>query len=169
MLGMTGELLPDTNRDVREQMSDRVKFVKVALFAGCALPAAKLAYDGLFQLLGDNPVEALTYETGDWALFFLMATLAITPLRRLRSANRLISYRRMLGLFSFFYAALHCSTYICLDKHALLTDLAKRPFIVPGFIAFLLIIPLAITSTNNWIRRLGRRWRMLHRLVYVIR
>jgi len=140
----------------------------MTLFVGCALPAAKLAYDGLFKLLGDNPIEALTYETGDWAMFFLMATLAITPLRRLPGASRFISYRRMLGLFSFFYATVHCIIYFWLDKHGLLNDLAKRPFVLPGMAAFLLMIPLAFTSTNGWIRRLGKKWRVLHRLVYAI-
>jgi sulfoxide reductase heme-binding subunit YedZ len=142
--------------------------MRIALFVSCTLPAAKLAYDAFFNLLGDNPVEALIYETGDWAMFFLMATLAITPLRRLPGANRLISYRRMLGLFSFFYAALHCITYFWLDQHVLGDDLATRPFVLPGMAASLLMVPLAFTSTNGWIRRLGKKWRVLHRWVYVI-
>jgi len=120
--------------------------------------------------LGINPAETLQLETGIWALRFLLASLAITPLRRLFGWNRLVQYRRMLGLFAFFYATLHLLTYVVLDRYfdwaGVVEDVAKRPFITLGMLAFALMIPLALTSTKGWIRRLGRKWQTLHRLVY---
>jgi methionine sulfoxide reductase heme-binding subunit len=122
--------------------------------------------------LGANPIEKITHATGDWTLRFLLITLAITPARKLLRMPSLIRFRRMLGLFAFFYGCLHFVTYIWLDKffnvHEMLADIAKRKFITVGFTAFVLLIPLAVTSTTGWIRRLGgKRWQTLHRLIYV--
>jgi len=122
--------------------------------------------------LGANPIEVITHSTGDWILIFLLITLSITPLRKLTGQLWLIRYRRMFGLFAFFYATLHFVTYIWLDKffnvHEIWADVLKRRFITVGFTAFVLLIPLALTSTQGWIRRLGgKRWQTLHRLIYV--
>ena len=122
--------------------------------------------------LGANPIERITHSTGDWTLRFLLITLAITPVRKLLGIPWLIRFRRMFGLFAFFYGCLHFLTYIWLDKffnlHEILADVAKRKFITIGFTAFVLLIPLALTSTTGWIRRLGgKRWQTLHRLIYV--
>jgi methionine sulfoxide reductase heme-binding subunit len=149
------------------------RLAKPVLFALSLLPAAYLGYalaNGGAGL-GANPAETLQLETGIWALRFLLASLAITPLRRLTGWNRLIQYRRMLGLFAFFYATLHLSTYVVLDRSfelaGILEDIAKRPYITVGMLAFTLMVPLALTSTKGSIRRLGRRWQLLHRLVYI--
>jgi sulfoxide reductase heme-binding subunit YedZ len=121
--------------------------------------------------LGANPVETLSHATGDWSLRFLLLTLAITPLRRLSGWNGVQKYRRMLGLFAFFYVSLHFAVYLVFDQFfdwtAIVADIARRPYITVGFAAFVLLIPLAITSTNGMIRRLGRHWQRLHRLVYL--
>jgi methionine sulfoxide reductase heme-binding subunit len=122
--------------------------------------------------LGANPIEVITHSTGDWTMRFLLITLAITPLRKLTHQAWLVRYRRMLGLFAFFYGVLHFTTYIWLDKffnwHAMLEDIDKRRFITVGFLGFVLMIPLALTSTRGWIRRLGgKRWQRLHRLIYI--
>jgi sulfoxide reductase heme-binding subunit YedZ len=147
------------------------KALKPLVFVLALLPAVDLVYLGITNDLGINPAETLQLETGTWALNFLVATLAITPLRRLTRWNRLIQYRRMLGLFAFFYASAHFLTYLILDQsldvNQMMVDVVKRPFITMGFIAFVLMIPLALTSTKGWIRRLGRRWQMLHRLIYI--
>lgn len=121
--------------------------------------------------LGANPIEVITHSTGLWTLTFLMITLAITPLRKLAGVPGLIKFRRMLGLFAFFYGSLHLLTYVWLDKffdfHDMLKDVGKRPFITAGFTAFVLMIPLAVTSTRKMIQRLGgKRWQRLHRLIY---
>ena len=149
----------------------RFLWIKLLVFVLSLLPAAGLA-GGLFTGgLGANPVEALTHSTGEWALRFLLLTLAVTPLRRLTGYGSLIRLRRMLGLFAFFYAALHLSTYVALDQFfdaaAIVKDVVKRPYITAGFLGFVLMAPLAATSTAGMIRRLGgRRWQQLHRLVY---
>jgi sulfoxide reductase heme-binding subunit YedZ len=147
------------------------KALKPLVFVLSLAPAGYLVYLTLTNHLGINPAETLQLETGIWALRFLVATLAVTPLRRLSGWNRLIQYRRMLGLFAFFYAFVHFLTYLILDQYfaldQMLADVVKRPFITMGFIAFVLMIPLAVTSTKGWIRRLGRRWQSLHRLIYV--
>ena len=149
----------------------RFLWIKLFVFVLALLPAAGLA-GGLFTGgLGANPVEALTHSTGEWALRFLLLTLAVTPLRRLTGYGSLIRLRRMLGLFAFFYAALHLSTYVALDQFfdaaAIVKDVVKRPYITAGFLGFVLMAPLAATSTAGMIRRLGgRRWQQLHRLVY---
>ena len=144
---------------------------KSLLFVAALLPAGYLAYALLNDALGANPAEALQTQTGIWALRFLILTLAVTPIRRVTRWNGVIQYRRMLGLFSFFYAFLHLLAYAVLDRYfdfaGVWEDVAKRPFITAGMIAFALMIPLAITSTRGWIGRLGRRWVLLHRLIYV--
>ena len=122
--------------------------------------------------LGANPIEVITHATGDWTLRFLLITLSITPIRKLTGRLWLIRYRRMFGLFAFFYGTLHFLTYIWLDKffdvHEMLHDIAKRKFITVGFTGFVLLIPLALTSTTGWIRRLGgKRWQALHRMIYI--
>ena len=146
--------------------------VKPVLFLSCLLPLALLVYDGFTDSLGVNPVETLTHETGQWALRFLLISLAITPLRRITKVNWIIKLRRMLGLFAFFYALLHFITYIWLDQFfdwaEILVDIPKRPFITIGFISFVLLIPLVITSTNAMQRRLKKKWLSLHKLVYII-
>lgn len=148
-----------------------LRAVRLAVFALCLLPVAWLLFDAATGGLGANPVEAITHRTGWWALTLLMATLAITPARRVTGWNDLIRFRRMVGLYAFFYATLHVLVYFGLDQlfafDYLLEDIADRPYITVGFTAWLLLIPLAITSTRGWVRRLGRRWRTLHRLVYV--
>jgi sulfoxide reductase heme-binding subunit YedZ len=147
------------------------KAVRGAVFLACAAPIIWLATRTLTGRLGINPVEDLELTTGIWALRFLVATLLVTPVRRLTGWNRIIQYRRMLGLFTFFYAAVHFAIYIGVDQFFafdfILKDIAKRPFITMGFLAFVLMVPLAITSTKGWIRRLGKRWQMLHRLIYI--
>jgi len=145
---------------------------KALVFAACLLPLALLLWRGFNAGLGANPIEAITHATGDWTLRFLLITLAITPVRRLSGWNRVIGFRRMLGLFAFFYGTLHLLTYLWLDKFFawsdILHDIPGRPFITIGFSAFVLLVPLALTSTAASIRRLGgRRWRVLHRLIYV--
>src|SRR5581483_1759921 len=148
----------------------RPKIIKPFLFIACLVPLALLAVDGLQGHLGANPIERITHATGDWTLRFLLITLAVTPLRRLTGINELISFRRMLGLFAFFYGTLHLMTYLWLDKffdmHEIVKDVYKRPFITAGFTAYCLMVPLAITSTKGWIRRLGKKWVVLHRLIY---
>ncbi len=145
---------------------------KLWVFGLCLVPLARLVVLGVSGGLGANPIEFITRSTGTWTLVGLLATLAVTPLRRLTGRTDLIRYRRMLGLFSFFYASLHFITYFWLDQFfdpaAILRDIVKRPFITVGFTAFVLLIPLAATSTQAMMRRLGRRWQVLHRLVYAI-
>jgi sulfoxide reductase heme-binding subunit YedZ len=149
----------------------KLRWFKVVVFLAGLVPLGRLGWNAYSGNLGANPIEAITHSTGDWTLIFLLITLAITPLRKLTKQLGLIRLRRMLGLFAFFYGALHFLTYIWLDKffdlHEMLADVAKRRFITAGFTAFLLLVPLAITSTSGWIRRLGgRRWSLLHRLIY---
>ena len=145
---------------------------KIALFLVCLLPFARLAWRAWTGDLTPNPIEFITHFTGDWAIRLVVATLAISPLRKLLQAPGLIRFRRMLGLFAFFYASLHFATWFALDKyfdmHEILGDFTRRRFIVAGLTAYLCMVPLAVTSTKGWIRRLGgRRWQLLHRLVYV--
>ncbi|PCJ87442.1 MAG: sulfoxide reductase heme-binding subunit YedZ [Thiotrichaceae bacterium] len=146
--------------------------IKPILFLVCLFPFLLLVLDALNDSLGVNPVETLTHETGQWALRFLLLTLFITPLRRLTKVQWLIKLRRMLGLYTFFYAALHFITYIWLDQFfdwlEILSDIPKRPFITIGFASFLLLMLLALTSTNKMQRRLKKKWVTLHKLVYVI-
>jgi methionine sulfoxide reductase heme-binding subunit len=145
---------------------------KVAVFVLAWYPLARLVLLGLTDRLGANPIEFITRSTGLWTLVFLCVTLAVTPLRRLTGVNALLRFRRMLGLYAFFYATLHFTTYIWLDKWfdaaAILKDIGKRPFITVGFAAFLLLIALAATSPKAAARKLGRRWLTLHRAIYAI-
>lgn len=158
-----------------------IRYLKVVVFLVALVPLALLLW-GFFGStptdmttwgagLGANPIEKITHTTGDWTLRFLLITLSITPLRKLLQVPSLIKFRRMLGLFAFFYACLHFLTYIWLDKffnlHEMLADIAKRKFITIGLTGLVLLVPLAITSTTGWIRRLGgKRWQALHRLIY---
>jgi sulfoxide reductase heme-binding subunit YedZ len=145
--------------------------LKPALFGACLVPFAELLYRGYAGDLGANPIETITRFTGSWALIILLASLSVTPLRRMTGWNELIKFRRMLGLFAFFYAALHFSTYMVLDLYfdfpAIAKDVLRRPYITVGFAALVLMMPLAVTSSAGMIRRLGKRWQQLHRLVYV--
>ena len=156
----------------------RFRWTKIALFLLCLAPAAELGYrlynalHGVEPDLGVNPLEYLTHATGDWTLRLLLLTLLITPARKLLKMPSLIQYRRMIGLFAFFYGLLHLTTYLWFDKEfhwgEILPDVAKRPFITAGFTALVLMLPLAITSTTGWIRRMGgKKWQALHRLIYV--
>lgn len=137
----------------------------------CALPAAYLGIEALRDRLTANPVEHITHFTGYWAVTLLLVTLAVSPARRLSGWNGLIKLRRPIGLFAFFYVCLHFTTYLVLDHFfywpTIVEDILDRPFITVGFLAFILLIPLAFTSTKGWIRRLGKRWQTLHRLVYL--
>ncbi len=147
------------------------KLAKLLVFIAALAPAILLARALYTGSLGVNPAETLQLETGIWTLRFLVITLAITPARRLTGWHRIIQHRRMLGLFAFFYGTLHFISYLALDQlfsfEGILDDVAKRPFITAGVVAFVSMVPLALTSTKGWIRRLGRRWQVLHRLVYV--
>ena len=158
-----------------------IRFVKVALFITCLVPCGVLLakffgphpfdMNGWGVGLGANPVEALEHGFGDWTLRFLLITLSVTPLRKLLRIPSLIKFRRMLGLFAFFYGCAHFTTYLWLDKFfnwdEIVLDIGKRKYITLGFLAFVLLVPLAITSSAGWIRRLGgKRWQALHRLIY---
>jgi sulfoxide reductase heme-binding subunit YedZ len=150
----------------------KLRFTKIVIFLSALLPLARLGWKALHDGLGANPIEVITHSTGDWTLILILATLSITPLRRITRQYWLVGVRRMIGLFAFFYGTLHFTTYIWLDKffdlHEMLKDIAKRPFITVGFSAFVLLIPLAITSTTGWIRRLGgKNWQRVHRLIYL--
>ncbi len=148
-------------------------WIKAAVFLACLIPLAHLVWQGSRNRLGANPVEFITHSTGWWTLVLILITLCVTPLRRLAGLPWLLRLRRMLGLFAFFYASLHFMTYIWLDQFFdwkdIVKDIGKRPFIMLGFGAFVLLIPLAITSTNAMVKRLGaKRWQWLHRLIYVL-
>ncbi|RZI44913.1 sulfoxide reductase heme-binding subunit YedZ [Herbaspirillum sp. HC18] len=151
----------------------QVSLVKAALFTVSLLPFARLVLFAFTDRLGANPIEFITRSTGDWTLYFLCLTLCVTPLRRITGWNWLIRLRRMLGLFAFFYVALHFTTFLWFDHFfdidEMLKDVVKRPFITVGFTAFLLLVPLAVTSTNGMVKRLGgKRWQSLHRTIYLI-
>ena len=147
-------------------------FIKPILFTVCLVPFIALVIGAVNNTLGTNPVETMTHETGEWTLRFLLLTLMITPLRRLSGKSWVIKLRRMLGLYAFFYACLHFITYIWFDQYfdwmEVVRDIPKRPFITVGFTAFVLLIPLAVTSNNKMMRRLKKNWVKLHKLVYVI-
>ncbi len=150
----------------------KLRLTKIAIFLAALVPLDRLVWKAFHDGLGANPIEVITHSTGDWTLILVLTTLSITPLRKLTKQYWLIGVRRMIGLFAFFYGTLHFLTYIWLDKffdvHAMLADVAKRRFITVGFSAFLLLIPLALTSTKGWIRRLGgKNWQRLHRLIYL--
>ena len=146
--------------------------LKPLVFAVCLLPLLFLVYGAINNTLGVNPVEAMTRKTGDWAYYLLLITLSVTPLRKLLNLGWLIHYRRMLGLYVFFYASLHLLTYIWFDQYFnvadILRDIIKRPFITIGMICWLLLLPLALTSNQAMIKRLKKNWARLHKLVYPI-
>jgi sulfoxide reductase heme-binding subunit YedZ len=152
--------------------SSTISLLKLLIFLLALLPLDRLIWLGLNDDLGANPIEMITRSTGTWALVFLCLTLAMTPLRLLTGASFWIKLRRMLGLFSFFYASLHFLIWFGLDQNydvmAMIKDVIKRPFITMGMLTFLLMLPLAITS-NHWMQRLlGRRWSQVHRLIYIL-
>ena len=149
-----------------------VKFNKFVVFVNSLIPLTLLAWDAVWRQLGANPTEFAIRTTGFLTLIFLLITLSITPLRKLSGRNDLIKYRRMLGLFAFFYGALHLSIYFIIDRNLSFTsaagDIVQRPFIAFGMTAFFLMFPLAVTSTNGMIKRLGgKRWQQLHKLTYL--
>ncbi len=151
---------------------DRIAATKPLVFALCLLPFAHLVWDAMHGTLGPDPVAQLEHRSGDWALRLLLATLAITPLRKLTGWHKLIRFRRMLGLFAFFYVSVHLLIYLFVDLGGYWADIfeqiAKKPYITVGFAAWLLLIPLALTSTQAMMRRLGRNWQRLHRVAYLI-
>ena len=163
------------NRRVPANLASKVltsKWSKAVLFLLCLGPLATIVWPFIHHDIIPDPLQFIQHGTGDWTLRFLVITLSITPLRQLLHLPELIRFRRMLGLYAFFYGCLHFSTYLVFDKvfdvHEIWKDVYKRPFITVGFLAFTLLIPLAITSTAGWIRRLGgRRWRILHRAIYI--
>lgn len=147
------------------------KWTKAVVFLLCLVPAGLLIWEAFTGNLGSNPTQFLEHATGDWTLRFVAITLCITPLRRLFKQPLLIRFRRMLGLFAFFYGCCHFAVYLTFDQifdlHGIWADIAKRRYITVGFTGFVLMIPLAITSTAGWIRRMGgKRWAMLHRAIY---
>jgi len=152
--------------------SRQIVAIKFALFIAALLPTAWLTWGMFNDQLGANPFEVLTRETGLWTLRFLLLTLLIRPLAELSKKIWLLRLRRMLGLFSFYYACVHMLTYLWFDQffdwHEIWVDIMKRPYITIGMLAFLLLIPLAVTSTRKMMRRLGKRWQQLHRMIYLI-
>jgi sulfoxide reductase heme-binding subunit YedZ len=155
---------------LRKILSQR--WLKVPVFALCLAPALLLVWRALDGGLGANPIEFVTHATGDWTLRFLCLTLLVTPARKLLGLPELVRFRRMLGLFALFYGSMHFLTWFALDKffdrQEIVKDVVRRPFVTAGFTAFVLLIPLGVTSTKGWIRRLGgKRWQTLHRLIYV--
>jgi methionine sulfoxide reductase heme-binding subunit len=148
------------------------KWTKVVVFLACLVPLGIILWHILNHDFDANPAQLTEHATGDWTIRFLVFTLAVTPLRKILHLPQVIRFRRMIGLFAFFYVCLHFTTYLWLDKafswSAIWDDLHKRTYIIAGFTGFVLLIPLAITSTAGWIRRLGgKNWQMLHRLIYV--
>lgn len=162
-------LSPTPTRWTTERL---VRWAKPPVFVLCLLPLTLLVVRAVTNGLGANPVEAITHTTGDWTLRFLLITLTMTPLKRLVGRPWPIRFRRMFGLFAFFYASLHLLTYALIDREfdwsGIVEDVIKRPYITVGFTAFVLLVPLALTSTRAMVRRLGRRWQTLHRAVYAI-
>ncbi|RXZ36243.1 sulfoxide reductase heme-binding subunit YedZ [Oxalobacteraceae bacterium CAVE-383] len=159
--------------NLRNPTPKQVGWIKGILFVLALLPFARLALFTFTDRLGANPIEFITRNTGDWTLYFLCITLAVTPVRKLSNWGWLLRLRRMFGLFAFFYVSLHFMTFFWFDHffdlNEMWKDVVKRPFITVGFSAFVLLIPLAVTSTNKMIRRLGaKRWQWLHRLIYLI-
>src|SRR5580692_5874900 len=153
-------------------ISRHVKWLKPPVFLLCVAPLANLLWGAFHDGLGANPPEYMRNSTGFWALTFLCITLAVTPLRRLLSLNWLIRFRRMIGLFAFFYGSLHFVSYFAFDTgfdfSAIVKDVYMRPYITVGFTAFVLMLPLTATSTAGMVRRLGgKNWQLLHRLIYV--
>ena len=150
----------------------QIRYAKVILFLVCLLPLVVMVWDSFAGQLGANPVESLTHTSGDWALRLLLVTLTVSPVRQLTGLGVILNFRRMLGLFAFFYAVLHFLIWIGLDQQFawayMLEDVFERPYITVGFAAFLMLVPLALTSNRFSMRRLGKRWKMLHKLVYSV-
>lgn len=148
-----------------------MKYTKPIIFLLSLIPLAVLVYNAATDNLGSNPIEKIRLFTGDWTLYFLLITLAVTPMRKISGWHELIRYRRMLGLFAFFYANLHFFSYLILDQffdwEEIWRDILKRPYITIGTAAFLLLIPLAVTSTSKMMKRLGKNWKRLHQLIYI--
>ena len=153
-------------------LPQQLRSLKLAVFAAALFPLLRVVYLGYQDRLGANPIEFVTRASGDWTLYFLCFTLAVTPLRRLTGMNWLLKFRRMLGLYTFFYACLHFLCFLWFDHffdlEEMWRDVLKRPFITVGFTAFVLLVPLAVTSADRIRRLLGRRWAQLHRLIYLI-
>ena len=150
-----------------------IRWLKIVVFSICLSPIILLAYQILSASISGDPVETMTEVTGEWGLRFLLLTLAITPARKIFKFPDLIKFRRMLGLFAFFYAFCHLSVYVVFDQFfdwiAIWNDTLEKKFVFAGMLALILMIPLAITSTNGWVKRLGgKRWQKLHKLVYII-
>jgi len=149
-----------------------VRFLKPVVFILCLLPFVSLMAGAFQNTLGPNPVEAMIRTLGDWGIYFLLIGLSITPARKAFKLNSLIQYRRMIGLFAFFYVCMHFLSYIWFDQffdvQEIIKDIIKRPFITIGFVCFLMLIPLALTSTNGMMRRLKKNWVRLHKLVYPV-
>lgn len=159
--------------NLRTPNAAQIGAIRALLFVLCAMPALLLAHGWLNNTLGANPIEVVTHSTGEWTLRMLLITLAVTPLRRMTGLHWLLRVRRQLGLFAFAYASMHFATYIWLDLYfdwnAIALDIIDRPFVTVGFAAFLLLIPLAVTSNQAAIRRMGgRKWLALHRSIYAI-
>ena len=154
----------------RRLFRDRIAAFKPLVWLLCLLPLALLAWDTAQGTLGPDPVAALEHRSGLWALRLLLLTLAVTPLRRFTGWHKAVRFRRLLGLFAFFYASVHLTIYVVVDLGGfwsqLFEEIVKRPYITVGFAAWLMLVPLAVTSTQGMMRRLGRRWQLLHRLVY---
>jgi len=149
------------------------RFTQFVIFVNCLVPFLLLVWDGYHNKLGANPLDLITHATGKLALVFLLISLAVTPVRKFTGWNQIIKYRRMLGLYAFFYAALHLLTYVWFDNFfdlkTIVQETIKRPFIAVGMLGFLLMVPLAVTSTNGMIKRLGgRRWSRLHQSIYLV-
>ena len=149
-----------------------IRFFKPVIFILCLLPFAGLISGAFQDTLGPNPVEAMIRTLGDWGIYFLLIGLTVSPARKVFKLNWLIQYRRMIGLFAFFYISMHFLSYIWFDQffdvQAIIKDIIKRPFITIGFVCFLMLIPLALTSTNGMMRRLKKNWGRLHKLVYPV-
>ena len=148
-----------------------IRIAKPLIFALCLVPLGLIAWDGFHGRLGAEPIREIQLRTGWWALSFLLLALSVTPLRKVTGANQLIKLRRMLGLYGFFYAALHFTNYVAVDQFFAWSEIVayidKRPWITVGFTALVLLVPLAATSNQRMVRRLGKRWASLHRLAYV--
>jgi methionine sulfoxide reductase heme-binding subunit len=155
-----------------QSLMNDTRFAKLVLFLNAIVPLTLLLWDVYWKKVGANPLEIVTRTTGMLTLLFLLLTLAVTPTRKITGFNWLVKFRRMLGLFAFFYGSLHLLTYIWFDRffnlRSMIGDIAQRPFIAVGMVGFLLMLPLAITSTSKMVKRLGgKRWSALHRLVYI--
>lgn len=157
---------------MKQLSSTTITTIKVALFIACLMPVAGLVYGSLTGTLGADPVEAMTHKTGLWALRLLLATLAISTVRKLTGWSWLLRLRRTIALYAFFYAGLHTAIYLVFDQFfdwpEIAKDIVQRPWLTAGFFSFVAMIPLAITSTNGMMRRLGRHWQRLHRLIYPV-